>query len=441
MSTFKKNLLSVYGVNLINGLCGIAFIPLALRYLGSEGYGLFSIFIILTSYVYLAELGITRYFTRILAQDRDILKQKKQIQLAVSIYFRIGVILILITPIFIYVVPKYVFPVQGSETILIIIIVFAIIEFLLSIPSTLIMIYNIGNEKFINVSKFNLISGITRHFLLITTVLLFHSLIVVMSVVLLRRCIDVFYALKTLDKLPKGSWKPNYNKGEFKRIVSQSIFLSMSQLAQITVLALGTYLVNKHFSIKEVGNYKAAFDLTTKIWFISNGLGLVVFPKFSSILTSNSQKINLVNKMKVYNQVSWFLYNFIFIIALFCLPLLKEVLLIEEINLFALLLLGVCLNAHTNLSYEYLQAEGKFKIVTIINFLVLIIMVLVFYGLLNNFELISIGLAWLVSQFIYSFVLDIIVFKDNISCKKLSIQMVINFSVLIISVFSYFALI
>ena len=99
----KKNLVYVYGVNLINGLAGIAFIPLALKSLGTEGYGLYSIFVILSSYIYFVEMGVAKYFTRTIAQTVDIEEQRVTMQTAVGIYIRIAQLLVVITPILFFI--------------------------------------------------------------------------------------------------------------------------------------------------------------------------------------------------------------------------------------------------------------------------------------------------------------------------------------------------
>lgn len=437
MNNFKKNLLSVYGVNLINGLCGIMFVPLALKGLGAEGYGLYSIFTIMSSYIYFSELGTTKYFTRILARDKDILIQKKHIQLAVSIYLRLAGALVLLTPIMLYLIPKYVFPVHDSENIISIIIIYAIVDYLLSLPTAIILMYNIGNEKFLKVSKYNLISGISRHSLLIISVLVSDSVIFLMNVYLLRRIIDFYYSIKLLDKIPLSSWKPNYQKGEFKRVISQSIYLSMSQILQVSVIALGTYLVNKHFTLQEVGLYKSSFDIATKVWFISNGLGLVIFPRFAAITADKSQVKNFIKKLKKYNLLSWVVFNIIFLIGILCLPLLKFIFPIQDEMLFGTLLLGTCLNAHANFSYEFLQAGGYFKTVILVNLFSPLVMLIGFYIFIDYYGLLSVGVSWGISQIFYSISLDIMAFKNYLSINQQLKLLLINLVLLFISIFVF----
>ncbi|MGE7914317.1 oligosaccharide flippase family protein [Lysinibacillus xylanilyticus] len=424
----KKNLVYVYGVNLVNGLAGIAFIPLAIKSLGAEGYGIYSIFVILSSYIYFIEMGVAKYFTRTIAQTVNSEEQSIIMQVAVGIYIRIAILLLLITPVLFFVIPNFIFP-TNNDFLVSIIVILVSLDYLLSIPTTILLTFNIGKEKFGNVSKYNLFSGLSKHLFLIATVVLTHSILLLISVILLRRIFDIIYARKILVQLPAGSWKPKYSKGEFKKIISESILLSAAQLTQVTILALGTFLVNKNFTMREVGIYKSVFDLATKVWFFSNSLGMVIFPRFSAMLKNEKEKSYLLSRIPYYNKVSWLIYNSLFVTVFLVLKYVPNFLMIQDMDLFFFLLYGVCLNAHTNLSYEFLQAASKLKEVILTSCATIVCMVIFFYLYLESYQFYTIGIAWVISQFINSFVMDSFVLKElNIlkTITTLSINMIVS---------------
>lgn len=432
MNTFKKNLMYVYTVNLINGFAGIAFIPLAIYYLGAEGYGVYSIFVIITAYIHYVEMGISKYFTKTIAQANGINEQISSLQKMVGIYLRIALILILLTPLLMYLIPNFVFPTNNNYLIALLV-VFASIDYLLSIPPTIQITYSIGRERFQNVSKYNLVSGLSRHTFLILTVVITKSVIVLVLMVLLRRIFDIFYARKYLLEIPDGGWKPSYKKGEFTNIVSQSIQISVAQLTQTLILSLGTVLVNRSFSLKEVGIYKSAFDMAAKVWFFSNSLGQVVFPRLASMLKDSSAKSKLMIKMPFYNSLSFIFFHIFYLGALVILSILPNFLLIQDFYLFFLILYGVCINAHTNLSYEFLVADSKMKEVLFVNIFTIINLVIVFYLFLNKFNFYSIGVSWIISQIIYSFAMDYFVLKNSAFKKRIK-TFVVNILVLFLLV-------
>lgn len=437
MNSLKKNIISIYSVNLINGLAGIFFIPLALKGLGVEGYGLYSMFTLFSSYVIFVELGITKYFTRDLAKEKKEEKQKKIMQLAIGIYIRITIILAISTPFIIYFVPKYLFPVENHLPIVEIIILFAVLDYLISMPVSILKTYNIGNELFTRISKFNLISGLSRHLFLIIAVLLFDSVILVMTIVIIRRLIEIIYAVRYLDPLPIGSWKPKYVKGSFNEIISKSIFLSAAHISQVLMLTIGTILVNKYFGLHSLGVYKSSFDLAAKVWFFSNSLGIVVFPRFSSILKEKKNERNLLMKLIKFNFISWILYLLLFLIIALCMPYFQNLFKLENIILFLILLLGVSLNAHSNISYEYLHASYRVKETILLNILSIILIFSIFFLTMNHYEIYAIGLAWLGSQLIYVIMMDFLVYK-KLSLKIGVSQVFVQTSLFFVFVFFVF---
>lgn len=430
MSALKKNLLYIYSVNLINGFAGIAFVPLAVYYLGAEGYGIYSIFTILTSYIYFIEMGVSKYFTKIIAQTSKTIELKLITQKMVGIYLRIAIILLFLTPILMYIIPKFIFP-TSNNSLISFLVLFSSIDYLLSIPTTIHITYSIGRENFQKVSKFTLISGLSRHIFLISTVVFTKSEIILLLIILLRRIFDIFYSKKYLLNLPSGGWVPSFQKGEFKKVLSQSILISMAQFTQTIILSLGTILVNRSFSLTEVGIYKSVFDLSTKVWFFSNSLGQVIFPRFSSILKENEAKIKLINKMPYYNSLSFTFFHLLFLVAVVILSILPNFLLIQDILLFYMVLYGVCINAHTNLSYEFLVADSKFREVLIVNLTTILSMVIAFYLLLNKFDFYSIGVSWIISQIIYSFTMDYFVLKHAVLKKRIQ-SYIVNFTIIFI---------
>lgn len=429
MSNLKKNLVYVYSVNFINGLAGIAFIPLAVHYLGSEGYGIYSIFILLISYIYYVELGVSKYFTRSIAQsNNDIIKLKQNTQKMVGIYTRIAIFLIFLTLILMFIVPNFIFPTKNNFLISILVL-FASIDYLLSIPTTIQTTYSIGRENFQKVSKFTLISGLSRHIFLILTVILTKSVIILIIATFLLKILNFFYAKKYLLKLPPGGWKPSFQKGDFRTILNQTLLISIAQFTQITILSLGTVLVNRSFTLTEVGIYTSVFDLATKVWFFSNSLGQVIFPRFSSMLKDDDARINLLNKIPFYNNLSFTFFHLLFLFAITTLTVLPNFLLIQDIILFYLVLYGVCINAHTNLSFEFLVADSKLKQILIVNVSTILIMIISFYLLLDKFNFYSTGLSWAISQLINSFAMDYYVLKNSIAKKRVQ-NFIINFSVI-----------
>ena len=185
--------------------------------------------------------------------------------------------------------------------------------------------------------------------------------------------------------------------------------LSLSQIAHIVMLSLGSVLANAFCGLQGLGLYRAAFDLSSRLWLISNGLGLVVFPRFSHLMATENDSKPLLTSMAGILDASWTGYiavcTFSACMAPYVLPLIG--IQPEAAQLFMLLLLGTGMNAHGTLSYELLQASGKYIEATLAVTLGSITLALAFAVLYGQMGLLTLGWAWILSQFIYALTVDV----------------------------------
>lgn len=378
--------------------------------MGISGYGLLSIYSVISPYCALVDLGISKNLLRTLSANRDVNEQTTNIRIAYGVYIIMCAILILLTPLIIYVIENYIFKLSIDNTsALRLIIALAIVEYVLTIPILLMQNYCLANENFDSYSKFNLFSGIYRYALILSVLYFFPSPVAVVSIMAFRRIIDFFTAKKIMGKLPAKAWQPIFDLKMTKSIIGHSSALTLAQLFQLSFIALGSFLMNKHFGLSGLGIYRAVFDLATKIWFFSNGLSLVLFPKFALLLSSKESRLRLASIVMITLYLSWSGYGLLCVVSASASFTIMNILGLtqpEMPTMFAVLLLGVCINAHTCLSNELLQAAGRYRIVALLNFIALICMLISFNFSMNLSGLYAISWAWVISQSIYSILLD-----------------------------------
>jgi len=253
---------------------------------------------------------------------------------------------------------------------------------------------------------------------------------IVVLFLVLRRVFELVFMRLILLKPPKSAWKPRINISEFKTILASSSVMSIAQWIQITVVSLGAVLVNRYFGVAVLGNYRAAFDLSSKIWFFSNGLGLIVFPKFSQILSNKTERESLYIKMNLWLEKSWTGYLLIGLLAILCAAWLLPIMKLGDpqiVTFFKLLIVGFCLNAHTNVSYEYLLADNRYGAAALLSLAVLIIICLSYFLLVKIAGPFAIGWAWILSQSAYAFAADALVIRYGaVSGNKRSIQVFVR---------------
>ena len=415
--TFINNLLSVYSANAINGVLGIVAVPLVAAALGIEGYGIYSIYIILASYVALIDCGVTKHFIRLMSSAPDKDKEAKYLQMAFGWYIVLSVILVGMLPVLNYVVIDRLFPVPDPfKSAVHWIVILSVAEYVLAIPIMLAQAYTISNHEFKRYSNFIVASGLFRYGLMFLGAWIFKNPTIVVLFLVSRRVLELVFMRLMLLKPPKSTWRPKINLTEFKTILANSSILSLAQFLQITVVSLGAVLVNRYFGVAVLGNYRAAFDLGSKIWFFSNSIGLIVFPKFSQLLSIRKERESLYKKMSLWLEKSWAGYLLISLLAIifasWLLPLVKlgDT---QIVTFFKLLIVGLCLNAHTNISYEYLLADSRYGAVACLSLAVLIILCLSYFPLIEIAGPYAIGWAWIASQSVYAFAADELVMRNG----------------------------
>lgn len=405
-----KNLIFVYGTVLVNGILGILFIPLFLNYLGADGYGLFSIYVVLASFVSIADFGVGRNLQRILTIEQNPECRKGHIQNAVGVYLCITLVIVAVMPFLITGIPQTVFPIDTkNKNSLEWIIFLSLIEYPLTIPVAISQSVCFANEKFDRYSAFSFISGITRYMLMFAAILIYPSPVMVVSVVVGKRLLDIYYANRLMGKLPANAWYPKLTYHEFKPIFKNSLGVTIAQGLQSLLISLGSILINMYYGLEGLGKYRVAFDLSSKVWVISTGFGMVIFPKFVKGMHLNEVGDMFRANMTKLMNYSWVCFNFlgIFIISFALVVINLGYVHDREISdLFILLVLGVCFNAHTNFSYELLQASKKYKEISYITISTISIMTACFLLLKARSGIYSIGFAWIISQYWNAIIFD-----------------------------------
>ncbi len=272
--------------------------------------------------------------------------------------------------------------------------------------------------------------------------LIFKSPTIVVVFLVLKRLTDLVFAKLILPAPPNNAWHPKINFSEFKNILANSSILSLAQVLQTTVVSIGAILVNRHFGIATMGNYRAAFDLASKIWFFSNGIGLVVFPKFSQILSDKTERESLYLKMGLWLEKSFTGYLLIACLAVLCASWILPLIQLGDAQIvlyFKLLIFGICLNAHTNVTYEYLLADNRYGTVAFLSSGVLFIIVFSYFLLIGIAGPFAIGWAWIISQTLFAFTADeLIVRKKFIFSKNWWIKIIIKVGVFLLTLLYLF---
>lgn len=415
MASFKQNISYVYAVNLIIGLLSVIFIPFCLKRLGSDGYGLYSIYTVLISFTSLLNASVGKNLMRLLTSEDSVEKKTFHLQSAFGLYLLISLSVFLLMPFWFIVVPSYIFPVTPENiTKLKWIIVFVCVEFLFAVPISLIQTNCVSRDNFGSYSRFTLLTGLYRYMFMLVAVWFSKSAVVLVGFLSLRKLLDVWTANSVMGAIPKGAWRPTFSGREFRSMTGDTAGFLFSQSMQTILLACGSFLVNSTFGLTTLGIYRAAFDLASRIWFFSNGLSVVLYPRFTRAFANPLQAKWLADKYDIILKTSLSWYMTIAGIAVLMTPVIFKMFKIDNqplLQLFILLLPALCLFAHSTMSYELLTARGNYRLTAILNMIAMSVLFAGFFSLRSLAGILAIGWSWWVSQIINVLLIDYFALK------------------------------
>jgi O-antigen/teichoic acid export membrane protein len=410
-STLRRNIAATYSAYVINGVLSVVVVPLALKHFGSDGYGMFAIYNVLALCCALLGTGMDKHFVRLLASRRDLPSQCLTLRIFLGLRLGLSTLLLLLLPILVLIVPAFLFPV-GSQDAGVVrwLVVLAVVEYFLATPTDLMTSFCIANERIDRYSTFVVVSGLYRYALMFLGVLVLGTPFLTVAVLVSRRLIDPWVGRGIMGGIPAAAWRPHFDLATLAEMVRGSTLLTLSQVGHICMISLGSVLANALFGLSGLGLYRAAFDLSSRLWMISNGLGLVVFPRFSHMLADNDRSPSALKRVLSLRDASWAGYLVLCVcggwIAPWVLPFLG--LPCEATRLFMLLLLGTGMNAHCTLSYQFLLAAGKYLKTTLIVGFSIAVLILAIALLRSSCDILALGWGWVLSQLAYALVVDLV---------------------------------
>ena len=399
ISKLSKNLLLVYTAQALNGIVGVVAVPLTVKLLGAAGYGLLSIYGLMSSYVLLADFGISKNLLRLLSATTHAETQTRHIRVVLGMYVVLCTAWLMATPILSFVVSHYVFPVSAQYAgVLRWMPLVAVMEFILGVPASVMQTACVARQRFELYAGYSVATGLTRNGALIAAAILFPSPLVIAIALALRKVIDGLVAGSIMGWIGAPAWRPVFELSGFRRMLSQSLRLSTAQVLQSTVMNIGSPLVNAVFGLQALGFYRAAFDVAGKIAVVSNGVTLVVFPRAARYFGSTARLERDSSAISVIMRCSATVYGCFAAGAVLAAPHILPFIGLKQdltVRLFILLIIALSLNAHSLLGNELLQAAGTYLYSIYLNAGALVVLCVTFVAMKPAAGAMAIGWAWI----------------------------------------------
>jgi len=407
MSQLPRQLVLVYCAHGLNGVVGVLVVPLTVKLLGFSGYGLFSIYVLLVSFLLLADLGVGKNLMRLLAESQQEDNRETNTRVALALYLILVAAWLVAFQLLAVLIPRYVFPVAPEDLAsLRSMVLLSVLEFGLGIPASLMQTICVARQRFEAYAKFSVLTGLTRNGAMLIGAALFGSPAGIAAVLAARKVIDMLIAGAVLGWLPRAAWVPLFDVRRFRFMLRKSAVLSASQILYAAAMSLGSLLVNSAFGLHGLGVYRSAYDLAGKIAFVSHGVQLVVFPRAARSFGS------------AYPDPRWFaagtrcsaiLFACFAAAAVLAAPWVLPFIGLGNdatVSLFLLLVVALSLNAHSLISNEMLQAAGRYGSNVSFSMSALVVIALVFVVVKPAAGIMAIGWAWIGAAIVSSCVAD-----------------------------------
>ena len=182
--------------------------------------------------------------------------------------------------------------------------------------------------------------------------------------------------------------------------------ITLAQVGQTAIITLPAIVAGRSLGIDGLGMFRAIFDLASRVWFISNGFGLVIFPVFAKMrirfpLTSS-------NIFRSVSSTSSVFYLMLLSLGILLSPQLIKFIHLDSqsLPLMTLIIIGMLMNAHSNTMYEMIQSIRQPILLAIVSLVACLPYLIVWQA--QNYTPEAAGMIWIISQTVYLILMDVI---------------------------------
>ncbi len=289
-----KNIGSGLLAQVWSGLLGLIVLPILVRGLGAERYGLLALSLALIGFAAIADLGVGRAASKYLAEDfekNEISRTQPHISSALTICMVMGVVgaavLALVTPVLVDRVLRVPAALAREARGVLWITSLGLLPVLLRICFDGALA---GHHRIAELSVGNVLANTLKAGLSVAAVFAGYSII---GVVIANVCVSYLHAL--------GLWlyTRHYFRGRVqirfgwdrqiaRDLVRLGLFSSAASfIAGILLLYFDRFVIAAFLPLAALGYYSTAFDITSKQCYVSNPIGQAFFPVFSGKSTAS----------------------------------------------------------------------------------------------------------------------------------------------------------
>jgi O-antigen/teichoic acid export membrane protein len=269
-------------------LLGFFALPILIRGLGAEQYGLLALSLALIGFAAIADLGVGRAASKFIAEDferGEIERTQKFVKTALSVSVVMGLVgtiaLLVLTPVLVQHVFNIRIAIQKEAQFVFGLTAIGLLPVLLRILFDGVLA---GHHRIAFLSFTNMIANTLKVGLSVAAILAGYSVLAIVTVNVAVCCLHAvglgFYTVRFFGGRLQISF------GWENRIARQLLQLGLVStiswtLANVVFLYADRFIIGVFLPLALVGYYNMAFDIVSKQWYVSSSVSQAFFPVFS----------------------------------------------------------------------------------------------------------------------------------------------------------------
>ncbi len=381
---------------------GVASIPVVIRGMGVDSFGILSLAWMLLGYFTLFDLGIGRATTKFIAEElrngvTERLRSLFWTSCAMNLLLGLigGVVVATLTSFFaqsVFRIPPALIE-TAEQTFFVL---------ALSLPIVLVSTALRGTleaaHRFDYVNIVVVVSSSLNYLLpLVGTLIGFNVRDIVLLLMVSRLAAASVYLVLCLRVFPMFREGVSFEPEITKRLMSFGGWLSISNVVHPFLVYLDRFMIGSTISIAAVAYYTAPYEMVSRLLILPTSLTMTLFPSFSSIGAASKEDLtNLyVRSVKL---LLLLMAPLVMLAILFAGEILHLWLGVEfaekSTAVFQILAIGVLVNSPANVPYALLQGFGRPDLTAKLHVLELLLYVPLVWLLVKNMGIVGGALAW-----------------------------------------------
>lgn len=273
-----RSIFTIYGINGLSFLANFFAIVIYWHLAGTSGYGTYGIYVIFSGLYLLVDFAVIKTAIAIFQNARGSLSERESVSKAVS-FIRWAILPIFSASIIVIGAGNQLFPTeQGALNGGSILGLIAYLEHISAYPNNWLAFFLTYKKQYREVFIWRLAGTILRHILSLAALFITGSVLLAISMSVVRGIIFGLYSFKLGKKkfnLPHStsSLPPLHDFGLFGALLGASLsLLGMYEMVSV--------FIDHTYGRDTLGAYRILFDLTNPIWFIATIYPILLFTHF-----------------------------------------------------------------------------------------------------------------------------------------------------------------